>query len=199
CKIIKVGCIETIDRCDIIGYENFSMDDDYVSLHLTAQGEQSNDSRSEWLINGKKVNPDKIQFQYGIDYHCCYVYYNSDGCLVRCCRKFRFDPDPDCQLIRSRFVTVEKDGRYTFEFDMPGSENIPISWSVKRLTDPDLTKSGSKVEYTLPANGNSYEICVLYYDREGCLRVCCYCISIPKEDCDTGHDAYTSDNAPLIT
>src|SRR5690606_6846311 len=116
-------CTETIDLCDLIGYENFHMNDDYATLDLTAQGGQSSDPGSHWLINGTKTDPVEIKFQYGKDYHCCYVYYNSDGCLVRCCRKFRFDPDPGCRLIRSRFVSVEKDGRFTFEFDMPGSEN----------------------------------------------------------------------------
>ncbi len=200
CKFVKVGCTETIDLCDLIGYENFHMNDDYATLDLTAQGGQSSDPGSHWLINGTKTDPVEIKFQYGKDYHCCYVYYNSDGCLVRCCRKFRFDPDPGCRLIRSRFVSVEKDGRFTFEFDMPGSENTAISWSVKGRGTASLTKPGSRQTYTLPANGQSYEICVLYYDRQGYLRVCCYCINVPKVECESDSYAYTSGGSePLVT
>lgn len=197
CKFVKVGCTETIDRCDIIGYENFSMNDDYVTLDLTAQGEQSNDSRSEWLIDGKKTDPAKIKFQYGKDYHCCYVYYNSEGCLVRCCRKFRFDPENHCGLIQATYEEPEEEGKQTLRFNLSGIGNTPISWTVK---GKGVTKHEASPVYNIPPGIGPIEICVLYYDREGCLRVCCYCINVPKEECKSGPYAYTSeDSKPLIT
>ena len=50
CKFVKVGCTETIDRCDIIGYENFSMNDDYELMMFHVRCHQPKRAK-RWLLH----------------------------------------------------------------------------------------------------------------------------------------------------
>src|SRR5690606_9038029 len=178
CKFVEIGCVKFTTRCDWLSYDILEVNDDhvYMGLYVTENFPYEVES---WTINGDDVpDPDRVRIDYGKTYYYCITYIDEDGCLVECCRKIKFDPPNTCNVIRPEFKSINAEGSLVYEWSLIGGFENVLFWGVKDgKAGNDLVYS-RKATFTFPPDTESYTICVLYYDEEGCLRFCCYCLKV---------------------
>ncbi|NJL75595.1 MAG: T9SS type A sorting domain-containing protein [Saprospiraceae bacterium] len=143
--------------------------------------------------NVRSIN---VNFSNERQYTVCYIYKDSQGCEVTCCRTICIVDPFSCNGI-----SITQSGS-NYLLNLPGisASNI-LKWENDN-TGQQLG-TGTSITFPIPLPGVCYVISVTYYDPStGCYRVCCREICGPNcppvnNNCDKISFGYTGTSGSL--